>query len=163
MTYVYSGREFSEPRINRPLTLVFNLQSNTMDFKLILSIILALLSYSGARRAGVPATVAAGLALGVGMATNTLVGDASKDASKAAAAASIKGDAAAVQAKAGVAAASASQVDSTPTSPGVVDAILGIAKGYPVATMLGAGAVASAIPSWAWFGLAALAVYIITK
>lgn len=134
-----------------------------MDFKLILAIIMALLSYSGARRAGVPATVAAGLALGVGMATNTLVGDASKDASAAAAAASTRGDAAAVQAKAGVAAASASRVDSAPTSPGVIDTVLDIAKSYPVATVLGAGAVASIIPSWVWLGLAVVAAFIIME
>lgn len=134
-----------------------------MDFQLILAIIMALLSYSGARRAGVPATAAAGLALGVGMATHTLAGDASKSASTAATAASIKGDASAVQVKAGAAAASASRVDSSPISPGAIDTVLGIAKSYPVAAVLGAGAVASAIPSWAWFGLAAVAVYIITK
>lgn len=145
------------------MSSTFNQILDTMDFQLILSIIMALLSYSGARRAGVPATVAAGLALGVGMATNTLVGDASKGASTAAAAASVKGNATAVQVKADAAAASASQVDSSPVSPGVIDTVLDIAKSYPVATVLGAGAVASAVPSWAWFGLAAIAVYIITK
>lgn len=135
-----------------------------MDFATILAIIMALLTYSGARRAGVPATVAAGLALGAGMATKTIAsGSSQSQVSTAAAAASVEGDATTAQVAADKGVRAAKALDSKPTTPGVLDTILGVAKEYPIATVLGAGAAASVVPSWLWMVAAAVGVYIIIK